>query len=337
MATYEFWMKALHDPSQIGVSLKVHESDPQPGFYRMRARDEGADMIPVAIWVQGGELIVKAGDARAKEPEAVWTFCCRHPVSEEDYHDAMSGKGWKDTPPASPTIGHNMPDDPYEQIKLEFQGEAEIADELLSKPVKSEEDADKVANFAKRIALLGKKADELFSIEKRPLLDASRAVDDKWRDLREGAKSISTKLKRHIETFLAEQRRLEQERQRKAAEEAEAIRRKAEEAARKAENIQSNPNDPEQEAAALEAKRLQEEAAKAEREAKAKPVAVGRTGSKVSMRTFKSGKIVDYDKLVEALKDRDEMKELVQSLANRAARSDIELPGMEIITEERAV
>ena len=132
-------------------------------------------------------------------------------------------------------------------------------------------------------------------------------------------------------------KRIEQERQRKAAEDAAAARRAAEEAARKAEDEHANPDDPEQIAAKEEADRLAAEAKAKEKEAAEKTVTAGRTGSKVSMRTFKSAQITDYDKLVEALKGRDEMKELVQSLANRAAKSDVELPGMKIISEERAV
>lgn len=336
---YSFWKAALADPAQIGVNLPVHENEPQPGFYRTR-NIEGADMIPVAIWRNGdGELVAKSG-AKMVDPYSIWTFCCRNPVPEDQYRGVMAGGTWPDSAPeneAIASIGHNLPEDPFEALQLELSGEVEIAKDLLEKPVKDQDAADKVANFAKRVSTIGKKADELFAIEKRPALDAAKAVDEKWRDVRDTAKKIAADLKRHLDAYLAEQRRIEQERQRKAAEEAAEIRRKAEEAARKAADVQSNPNDPEQEAAAIEAQRLQDEAERAEREAKAKTVAAGRTGSKVSMRTFKSAKIVDYAKLVDALKDRDEMKELVQSLANRAARSDVELPGMEIITEERAV
>ncbi len=37
-----------------------------------------------------------------------------------------------------------------------------------------------------------------------------------------------------------------------------------------------------------------------------------------------------------ALKDRPEIRECVETLANRAAKSGVELPGMTISTEQRA-
>lgn len=339
MATYDFWIAALKDPAQIGNKLSVHENDPQPGFYRMRAKDEGADMIPVAIWENAaGEIVAKVGSRMHDFPAEVWTFCCRYPVSEEDCRAAMRGEGWKDTPPETARgMGDNLPDDPFEALVIEVNGEVEIAAELLKKPVKTQDDADKVANFAKRIASLGKKADELFAVEKRPILDAGKAVDNKFRDVRDLTTKVTKDLKRALDAFLAEQRRIEQERQRKAAEEAAIARRKAEEAAAKAANEQSNPDDPEQQAAKIEAERLADEAKKMEKDAQERQVSAGRTGSKVSLRTIKFAVITDFDALLVALKDRDEVKELVQSLANRAAKSDIELPGMKIDSRKEAV
>ncbi len=340
MADYSFWINALKDPSKIGTDLPVHENDPQPGFYRMRNRD-GGDMVPVAIWKNGsGEIVAKVGNRMIDNPTDVWSFCCRFPVLEGVYRGFVNGGSWPDTPPENEAIakaGHNLPEDPFEAIKLELQGEIEIAEDLLKKPVKDQDAADMVANFASRVAAIKKKADELHSVEKRPILDAAKETDDKWRWVRDKSKVVAEQLKRHLDSFLAEQRRLEAERQRKAREDAEAKRRAAEEALKKARDVSANPNDPEDEAKRLEAERLADEARRAEAEAKAKAVKAGRTGSTVSMRTFKSAEITDYDKLLEALKGRDEMKELVQSLANRAAKADIELPGMKIVKEERAV
>lgn len=339
MANYDFWQAALKDPAQIGAKLPVHENDPQPGFYRMRAKDEGADMVPVAIWENAaGEIVAKVGNRMHDFPAEVWSFCCRYPVSEEDCRAAMRGEGWKDTPPeAERGMGDNLPDDPFEALVMEVNGEAETAKELLKKPVTTQDQADRVANFSKRVSALGKKADELFAVEKRPILDAGKAVDNKFRDVRDITTKVTKDLKRALDAFLAEQRRIEEERQRKAAEEAAAIRRKAEAAAKKAAEEQSNPNDPEQLAAKAEADRLADEAKKAEKEAEARQVSAGRTGSKVSLRTVKFAVITDFDALLMALKDREEIRELVQSLANRAAKGDIELPGMKIDSRKEAV
>lgn len=335
--SYEFWRKALKDPTKIGTELPVHENDPQPGFYRMNDRD-GGDMIPVAIWRDSnGDLVAKAGTMLTRTVDSIWTFCCRHPIEEQVYRGVIAGGSWPDSPPENPGIGHNMPDDPFEALKEEVFSDVEIGRDLLKKPVTNSDEADKVANFTKRIAALGTKAETMFKVEKQPWLDGGRAVDDKFRDVRDTVKVLVSQLKAHVESFLKEERARERERQRIAAEDAAAKRRAAEEAARKAADVSPNPDDPEMVARQQEAERLAAEAAKAEREATERRVQAGRTGSKVSLRTVKHARIVDYDKLVEALKDRDEMKELVQSLANRAARSGVDLPGMEVITEEKAV
>lgn len=336
---YTFWREALKYPAKIGTEdLPIHDGHPQAGFYRMR---DGDDMAAIAIWPnKEGKMVAKRNHQMLKHAEDVWTFCCRSPIEEEVYRGVIAGGAWPDDAPINEVVrgmGDNLPDDPFEALTLEYQGEVEIARDLMKSPVRDQDHADKVANFAKRVSAISTNAENLFKVEKQPFLEGGRAVDDKWRSLREGAKVLASQLKRHIDDWLAEQKRVEQERQRKAQAEADALRRKAEEAAAKVANEQSNPDDPEQEAAKAEADKLAAAAAKAEREAKEKAVSAGRTGSKVSMRTFKSAKITDYDKLVMALKDRDEMKELVQSLANRAARSDYPLEGMEIITEERAV
>lgn len=337
---YLFWKTALKDPALIGTDkLPVHEDDPQPGFYRMKDRD-GGDMIPVAIWLNGaGEIAVKVGHAMATNADA-WTFCCRNPIEEQVYRGVVAGGSWPDSAPDNEAIakaGHNLPEDPFEALTLELAGEVEIAHELLKKPVDSEDAADKVANFSKRIATVGTKLENLFKVEKQPWLDGSREIDNKFRAPRDTAKVVASQLKMHLEAFLKAERERERERQRIAAEEAAILRRKAEEAARKAADVSPNPDDPEMLAKQAEAERLQADAAQAEKEAQARKVQAGRTGSKVSLRTTKVARITDYNKLVEALKDRPEMKELVQSLANRAAKSGFDLPGMEIITEEKAV
>lgn len=348
---YKFWYEALKNPEMIGQAngLEVHESHPQSGFYRMRG-NEDQDMLPVAIWEHEGQMVAKVGN-HMRNADDVWSWCCRHPVTHEDYKIVLAGGLWPDSPPKkvtpkvevekeeapkAATIGHNLPDDPHEALTLEFQGELEIAKELLANPVKDQHAADKIANFSKRVSALAKKATEHFNLEKRPLIDASRACDDKWRDLREDTDKLVKQLKKHIEAFLLEERRKEQERQRKAAEEAAKARAEAEAAQRKAAEEAEAGDEPD-EAAAEEAARLEAEAKALEKEARERKVSSGRTGAKVSIREVKVAKITDFDALLIALKDREEIKDLVQSLATRAARSGVELPGMKIEIEEKAV
>lgn len=313
-ATYDYWRNAL-----AGNFGPVHDGDAQPGFYRKRAFKDGP-WQPVAIWEADGAMVAMV-DAKAADPAQLWSWVCRYPVTEAAYHKARTGAGWGDEPPA-PVVASNLSADPHEALTQEYQGEVEAAQEFLGAPITTKEQADKAAIWSKRLATIAKKATDLHKVEKQPHLDAGRGVDDKWRDLKEGAAEWATKLKRHLDAYLREEDRKERERQAAARIEAERIRREAEIAAQKSD--------------AAEAERLAAQAAQAERETEARNAGAGRTGAKVALRTFTSAEITDFDALLMALKDRPEIQELVQTLANRAAKSGVELPGMSIKEERRA-
>jgi hypothetical protein len=332
-ASYDWWQQALADPHKIGASLKIHEGHPQPGFYRKRAYKDGP-FVPVAIWQDDtGHMLAVAG-GKAVDAGDVWTFCCRQPISEEVYRAVAAGGAWPDEPAP---IGHNsnVSDDPHAQLAHDLASETETATSFLKKPIATKDDADRAAVWSKRLAAIAKKATDQHKVEKQPHLDAGRTVDEKWRPIREGADELSKKLKRHLDDWLREQDRIERERQAKAREEAERIRREAEDAARKAAEVEQAP-EAERAAALDRARKLQDEARDAERDAEARNAAAGRTGAKVALRTFVSAEITDYDALVAALKDRPEVRDVVQSLANRAAKSGVDLPGMKIVEERRA-
>ena len=316
---YEYWQQALN-----GNFGNVHEGDPQCGFYRKKVK--GGTDLPVAIWQDpdSGKFNAKIGNSVAKADE-IWTWVCSNPVTHEAYQRVIETGHWPDD---APEIGHNSnTGDVHTDLLIEFEGEKELAEQFLKEEITTQEQADKAAVWSKRLAGIAKKATDQHKVEKQPHLDAGREVDEKWRGLREGAKDLSTDLKRHMDKFLREQARQEEERRRKAEQEAEAKRIEAEKAAQAA---------ADNEAAKAEAERLADEAAEAEKEAKAKNSTAGRTGAKVALRTFISAEITDFEKLLLALKDREEIKELVQSLANRAAKAGVELEGMTIKEEKRA-
>ncbi|RUV65192.1 MAG: hypothetical protein E5X35_11675 [Mesorhizobium sp.] len=335
MWSYDWWREALESPHEIGRKLKIHEDEPQPGFYRKRAHKDGP-WVPVAIWPTDAGMVATVANRRV-DANSTWTFCCEHPVSEEIYRAVAAGGQWPDDPPA---IGHNLPksDDPHEALSAEFLAETELAVTFLRKPIQTKDDADRAAVWSKRLATIAKRATDLHKVEKQPHLDAGRAVDDKWRGLKEDADALSKKLKRHLDDFLREQDRIEQERQRKAREEADKVRREAEAAALKAAEAAAAPGVASNfaEEAAREADRLAEKAADAQRDTEARNSGAGRTGAKVSLRTFVTAEITDYDALVMALKDRPEVREVIQTLANRAAKSGVQVPGMKAVEERRA-
>ncbi|MGR9076217.1 hypothetical protein [Rhizobium leguminosarum] len=329
---WAWWQEALE--GRLGA---IHDGDPQQGYYRTRFKDKPWE--PVAIWFEDGKWHAMRGDRRVDASD-IWTWCCRNPITYEAYTKAIEGAGWDDEPEA-PAIGHNLPSDPFEALQVEFAAEREQAEAFMKKPITTQAEADRAAIWSKRLSTIAKKATDLHKVEKQPHLDAGRNVDNKWRELKEEPDAISKKLKRHMDAFLQEEARKERERQAAARLEADRIQREADAARVAAEKAAAiNDNDAAaiaaQNNAIAEAERLAAQAAQAERDAQARNASAGRTGAKVSLRTFVFAEITDFDALLLALKDRAEIKEVVETLANRAARSGVELAGMAIRSEQRA-
>ncbi|TAX45971.1 hypothetical protein ELI02_30140 (plasmid) [Rhizobium leguminosarum] len=329
---WAWWQNAL-----AGTIGPIHDGDPQQGYYRTRFKDKPWE--PVAIWFEDGKWHAMRGD-RQVDASDIWTWCCRNPITYEAYTRAIEGAGWDDEPEA-PAIGHNLPSDPFEALQVEFAAEREQAEAFMKKPITTQAEADRAAIWSKRLSTIAKKATDLHKVEKQPHLDAGRNVDNKWRELKEEPDAISKKLKRHMDAFLQEEARKERERQAAARAEANRIQREADAARVAAEKAAAkNDNDAAsiaaQNNAIAEAERLAQQAAAAERDAQARNASAGRTGAKVSLRTFVFAEVTDFDALLMALKDRPEIKEVVDTLANRAARSGVELAGMAIRSEQRA-
>lgn len=328
---WAWWQNALK--GDIGP---IHDGDAQQGYYRVRRKGEPWE--PVAIFYpEGSDDLVAYRAGKEVRADDIWTWACRNPITFEAYEKAMRGEGFDDEPAAA--IGHNSEEsDPFEAIRVELAGEAEMASEFLRGEVKTQADADKAGIWAKRLTDIAKRADNHRTVEKEPHLAASRAVDDKWRQPIADAKDWATKLKRHVEPFLIAQKRAEEERQRKAREEAEAARRAAADAARKAQEADQQ-SDQDREAAAREVERLAAQARQAEQDAEARRVNAGRTGARVSVRVEKLGVVTDYSKAAAALvamNHKDLLTE-IDRLAQRAAKAGMPFDGMEVREEERVV
>lgn len=324
---YAYWRNALD-----GKFGPVHDGDPQSGYYRQTIAKYNIDR-PVAIWEHEGRMVAKAGfHDKPKEVDAgeIWTSVCQNPITSGTYEKAYQSGAFEDTI-ATATIGHNQSADPREALAIELEGEKEIAEQFLKTPINDDDAADKAAAWSKKFQIISKKADDQRKVEKQPHIDAGAAVDAKWNPIRDDAKDLSNRLKRHIDPYLQKKQAEERERQRKAQEEADRKRREAEEAARKAQEAAVDD-----EAAKAEAERLLQEAEAAEKATAERNAQAGRTGAKVSLRTFTFAEITDYDALIGAIKNNPEVKELAERLANAAARAGNPLPGTEIKQEKRA-
>jgi hypothetical protein len=368
---YDWWRQALklsggeyRELTREQLLLLGPSADaPESGFFRNRPFKD-APLMPVAIWRDASGKMICLQGVKEAEADKVWNYACRNPITEALYHSVLAGGAWPDEPP-SVSKEHNLPaktGDLHADLTVELAAEKETVETFLKKPISTQQQADQAGVWAKRLAGISKKADEQFTVEKRPWLDGGTAVDEKWRDVRTESSALAKKLKKHGEAWLKELDRIEDERQRKARDDADRIRREAEaaaqrvaDAARAAEEEKARRDaiaspglaasfeqESQQEAdlleAEAEAKRLTQQAADANREAQARPVFAGRTGAKVSLHTYWIANITDYDALVLAVKDDPEVRQAVEKVAARIARNkDATLPaGMERIPDKRA-
>jgi hypothetical protein len=324
---YAFWQNAL-----AGRPQPVHDGDPQPGFYYQRRKD--GPRLPVAIWFSdaGDPLALVGFDGTAKLGNAaeIWSWVCQYPVTEEIYRAAFAAGAWPDDPPPArgSVPGDNLPADPAEAMRLELEAELENAKDFLNARIDTQADADKAAVWARRVGELSTKADEARKEEKEPHLTASRAVDDKWRPIVEGAKELSRLLKKHLEGFLLRQREAEAARRREQEAEAQRLREAAATAFES-----GSPN------AETIGTALAKQADIAETVAALPPQAgrAGRTGARVALRTVYVAVITDFDACYAALKAHPDMKDFVQQLADRACRAKVPLAGVEFRPEQKAV
>lgn len=327
---WEWWQRALKDPSKIGsAELPIHPNEYQLGYYRCRRKN--GPWEPVGIYPEEtGKVIGVRNGKQVEDVQELFLWACRHPITYEAYLKALDGGGFDDEPRAPITIGHNSGDaDSFDAISIELAGEIEQIEEFLRKPVETQEQADKVAIWTKRLTDIARRADEHRKIEKQPHLDACRAVDDKWRAPIDKAKEWTAKARDHLKPYLEKLKREEEERQRLEREKAEAAARAAAEAAQKA----METGDEQQ---AEEAARLAAAAKQAEKDAAARKVNAGRTGARVSLRTEKVGVVQDYEKAAIALvkMQHPDFIACINQLAQRAAKAGVPFDGMTIETRE---
>jgi hypothetical protein len=278
----------------------VHDGEPQPGFYRTKAGKA------VAIWQDGDKMVAVEG-GRSVDAADIWTWCCTWPVTEEAYRAVERGEGWPDA--IETLIGSNNP--PADEAEAdEVENACKAALDAAAKPVTNQTEADKLGNHRDRLAKLYKAKEGERVAEKEPHLEAGRQVDAKFKPILAKVEDAGKAVKATLTKWLvAEQSRIDAE---------NAAKAKAEREAREAAAAANLP--PPEPAPVQEPE---------------KPRA-GTVGRASALRTFKSAVITDYAKALAAVANHAEVKELVQTLADRAARADIAMDGCEIKVEKRA-
>lgn len=336
-----WWRTAAEHPDWIGTpALPIHEGNPQTGLFRVRGK--GGQWQHVQIWKDNFDVWQATRAGFAVDPAKVndlWIWACRTPISEEQFDRAARGEGWEDEPRRAPGIGHNINEaDPRDALAIEFSGEKETAEELLKAPIKTQAEADRAAILARdRLPDIAHRANAQHKIDAAPSVEEKRRIDERWRELREQPVTLAQQLKRHSQAFFDERDRLERERVAAARREADRLQREAAEAERE---LQRKARDAERAATPQEVVDVGAKIAaakEAERQAVYVPPRAGRTGATVSMKTFVSAKVIDWDQLHGAIRDRDDVRKLAQSIADANAKVGTALPGCEIVKEKRAV
>jgi hypothetical protein len=326
-----WYFAALDNKALIGSpELPVHEQPPGNGYFRVRRK--GSPWEPVQIWVDDSGAFNALRSGKPVKVDLIfnlWQYACRNPITEEQYDRALAGESFEDEP--EPAMGEtSAPEDPFVALSQEFGKENAAYLEFKKTPVDTQARADQAAIIAKRLAAISTRATARHKVEKEPSLIEGRRIDQKWRALREDSDLAAKALKRSIDAFLREEERKEDERRRLAAVEAARLKEIADEKLWRAEGA----NDPDVVAdagAALSKAKL------AEREAEARPIQAGRTGERVTLRTFVSAVIEDQDALYQAVKHDARVKEILQVIADAAARANVPLPGTVRHEEKRAV
>lgn len=315
MANYDYWNNAL-----AGNFGPVHDSDPQPGFYRKRV-SRGGPFAPVAIWEAEGQMIALV-DGKQSDANEIWTYVCQHPIAEAHYHARMETGKWHDESDAvgaslaPPRAGHNNPpQDEAEILKGQIDAAMIGADSFAE--IKDDGEAAKAQSLRSRLLELSGSADKKREAEKKPHLEAGKAIDAKWQPLVKAAKAAADKIRDALSAHETRKARAAAEAQRKAD---EAARKAAEEAAAKA------PKDAPAPAPVAPPPPAPE------------PVTAirGAYGRAAAVKIVKVATVTDQDAAYGYLKTDKELAALISKLAQKAVDAGYTVPGTEV-TEERKV
>lgn len=292
---YTYWANALE--GRIGA---VEEERPQTGFYRIKSA--GGIWLPVAIWEEGDAVWVMVGseepNASAQTVQETWLRCAKNAVSEKAYRQAVATGQWPgDAPAAERREGDNKAPEGFEAFSSWLKEQiAEAQAWLKGRKIASQDDADKCEKLANDFLKARQRAEAEHKAEKKPHLDAGRAVDAKYKPLIDDAGGMASALKRAVTQFL-----IDRENEKKAAA-AQAIAAGAEAPAR----------------------------------IETRATTSGVSGRKVSLRTYKVADIEDWEKAVAFFKDNPELREVVQRLADKCAAVGAPVPGVKVREEQRA-
>lgn len=138
---WEFWNKSLQ-----GEKQSIHEEEPKSGFYRYFHRKIGK-WKAVAIWKKQDGSIFCTTNGYKNDPIEIWPYCCRFPVSHEDYLHAKNNDWlFKD----EPNVDHSN-ESSTKDCKDQIKDYITIIDNTLENSTLSKSDIDLLSICAKNI------------------------------------------------------------------------------------------------------------------------------------------------------------------------------------------
>ncbi|MCP5018394.1 MAG: hypothetical protein GY938_24420 [Ketobacter sp.] len=364
MEQYNYWFEELDNP---GCNSRDTNRVDLCGFWRIKGTKTKWD-TPLAIWVDEGTgaLIAQVSHQDVMEHDSSkwngffaswWMSAVACP--EGDYRCAIATHMWPDSKPANEAavpkkepepvkepetvpdpvrvenrpepeqrdvgMGHNQPPEEMGKDYAErLKAEVTLLNELSKDGATIDEEiAEQIGECKVRIGKIKSEATAEHKKKKAPWLAGGRKVDNGYNPTIKACDPAAARAGKLLNAFLQiEQTRLREEAEKQQIKDQQEADRKAKEKAE------------------LEGKNEEEvaEAKGHEVKLKEKKATVGKSaGRSVHLTTITTAEITDYDKLVEALKGRPEMKDLVQRLANAAAVQGKELAGMKIKEEKKAV
>jgi hypothetical protein len=309
---WQWWRDAL-----AGKNPAIDANSPQCGFFKLK---RGGKWLPVMIRLgDAGMIRCRVGDDSNADPHETWVWCAGNPISKEDAKHAFDTGSF---PGDVPTIGDNSGDLSLAEQIREYASQA--LGWLRKHGISDTKSKDTAANYRAELLRLRKEADTQRDAEKRPHLEAGRAVDAKFKPIVEAADSAANEIRDALTVFMREEERREQaerdakyQAERKAAEAA-----RAELEAQRAKQMRDDPiaalTSPEPELPDLppppEAVKIQ---------------AGGQRGRKTGLREVTNYIVTDHGLALAFFAQSDEVKELIAKLAERACKAGVAVPGTE--------
>jgi hypothetical protein len=231
-------------------------------------------------------------------------------VPEDVWRAVQAGGEWPDE---APGVGHNRPPLPIEQEREDTLEKARAwLDDPRNSEVATQVQADAAAHYRHLLRGYYKDIEEEERAKKKPYQDFIETIRQQYRRLREPFAMVGTTLNARLTPYLIEQDKAKEEERKRVAAENLAKR----EAGKRPSALPDNTN-------------------------------AGPRGHKVSLRTHRSARIVNFFVALEAAADAPEIQEALQTVANRRARECKEgmspeqvaatlLPGTELVEERRA-